>query len=71
VHGGGYSLDVALQEPDLAATVINYGILPRQRRAQENHAPILGSFGAQDHGIMPEDVHNLKQRSSSSAKSRR
>src|SRR5882672_7148241 len=25
--GGGYSLDVALQEPDLAATVINYGHL--------------------------------------------
>src|SRR5689334_20887708 len=25
--GGGYALDVALQEPDLAATVINYGRL--------------------------------------------
>ena len=25
--GGGYALDVALQEPDLAATVINYGLL--------------------------------------------
>jgi len=25
--GGGYALDVALQEPTLAATVINYGHL--------------------------------------------
>ena len=55
--GGGYSLDVALQEPDLAATVINYGHLATDTEALKKiNAPILGLFGAQDHGITPEDV---------------
>jgi carboxymethylenebutenolidase len=55
--GGGYSLDVALQEPDLAATVINYGHLATDTEALKRiNAPILGLFGAQDHGITPEDV---------------
>ena len=30
--GGGYALDVALQEPMLAADVINYGDCRRSRR---------------------------------------
>jgi carboxymethylenebutenolidase len=55
--GGGYSLDVALQEPTLAATVINYGHLATDTEALKKiNAPILGLFGAQDHGIPPEDV---------------
>jgi carboxymethylenebutenolidase len=55
--GGGYSLDVALQEPTLAATVINYGHLATDVEAMKKiSAPILGLFGAQDHGIPPEDV---------------
>ena len=60
--GGGYALDVALQEPDLAATVINYGRLATDTDALKKiNAPILGSFGAQDHGITPDDVHKFEQ----------
>jgi carboxymethylenebutenolidase len=60
--GGGYSLDVALQEPTLAATVINYGHLATDPDALKKiNAPILGLFGAQDHGIPPEDVHKFEQ----------
>jgi carboxymethylenebutenolidase len=55
--GGGYALDVALQEPDLAATVINYGHLATDPEALKKiNAPILGLFGAQDRGITPDDV---------------
>jgi carboxymethylenebutenolidase len=60
--GGGYALDVALQEPDLAAAVIHYGHLATDPEALKKiHAPILGIFGAQDRGIPPEDVHKFEQ----------
>jgi len=60
--GGGYSLDVALQEPMLAADVINYGHLATDTDALKKiNAPILGLFGAQDHGITPADVHQFEQ----------
>jgi carboxymethylenebutenolidase len=60
--GGGYSLDVALQEPTLAADVINYGHLATDNAALAKiNAPILGLFGAQDHGISPDDVHKFEQ----------
>jgi carboxymethylenebutenolidase len=59
--GGGYSLDVALQEPTLAADVINYGHLATDTEALKKiNAPILGSFGGQDHGITPDDVHKFE-----------
>jgi carboxymethylenebutenolidase len=55
--GGGYSLDVALLEPTLAATVINYGRLATDpAELKKINASILGSFGAKDSGIPPEDV---------------
>jgi carboxymethylenebutenolidase len=60
--GGGYALDVALQEPTLAADVINYGHLATDaENLKKIHAPILGLFGAQDMGIKPEDVHKFEQ----------
>ena len=60
--GGGYSLDVALQEPTLAADVINYGHLATDSDALKKiNAPILGLFGGQDHGITPDDVHKFEQ----------
>jgi len=60
--GGGYSLDVALQEPALAAAVINYGHLATDPDALKKiNAPILGLFGAQDRGITPDDVHKFEQ----------
>jgi carboxymethylenebutenolidase len=59
--GGGYSLDVALQEPDLAADVINYGHLATDPDAMKKiNAPILGLFGGQDRGITPDDVHKFE-----------
>jgi carboxymethylenebutenolidase len=55
--GGGYSLDVALQEPTLAAAVINYGHLATDKDALKKiNASMLGLFGAQDRGIPPADV---------------
>ncbi len=60
--GGGYALDVALQEPDLAADVINYGHLATDADALEKiNASILGLFGGQDHGITPDDVHKFER----------
>lgn len=60
--GGGYSLDVALQEPTLAADVINYGHLATDAEALKKiNAPILGLFGAQDRGIPPADVRKFAE----------
>src|SRR5579864_6443707 len=60
--GGGYALDVALQEPDLAALVINYGHLATDSEALKKiNANILGIFGGQDRGIPPDDVHKFEQ----------
>lgn len=59
--GGGYSLDVALLEPTLAADVINYGHLATDPDTLKKiNAPILGIFGAQDKGITPDDVHKFE-----------
>jgi carboxymethylenebutenolidase len=59
--GGGYSLDVALQQPELAADVINYGHLATDSaQLKKINAPILGLFGAQDRGITPDDVNKFK-----------
>jgi len=55
--GGGYALDLALEEPKLAADVINYGHLATDPAAiSKINAPILGLFGALDRGITPGDV---------------
>jgi carboxymethylenebutenolidase len=55
--GGGYSLQLAIHQPHLAACVVNYGALPTDPNDfQQIAAPILGNFGAQDHGITPADV---------------
>jgi carboxymethylenebutenolidase len=60
--GGGYSLDVALQEPTLAADVINYGHLATDPEALKKiNAPILGLFGGQDQGIPPADVKKFAE----------
>lgn len=55
--GGGFALDLALAEPKIAATVINYGHLATDPASiAKIHSPILGNFGAQDRGIPPADV---------------
>jgi carboxymethylenebutenolidase len=55
--GGGYALDLALEEPRLAADVINYGAMPTDPAAiNKINAPMIGFFGALDRGITPDDV---------------
>jgi len=59
--GGGYSLDVALQEPTLKAVVINYGHLATDSESiQKINAAVLGIFGGQDKGITPDDVKKFE-----------
>src|SRR5277367_2246459 len=60
--GGGYSLDVALQEPTLKVDVINYGHLATDSESiQRINAAVLGIFGGQDKGITPDDVKKFEQ----------
>jgi len=60
--GGGYSLDVALQEPTLAAAVINYGHLAADAESiKKINASVLGIFGGQDRGIPVDDVKKFEQ----------
>ena len=60
--GGGYSLDVALQEPTLRAAVINYGHLATDPDALKKiNAAILGIFGGKDAGIPVDDVKKFEQ----------
>lgn len=59
--GGGYSLQTALEVPDLAATVINYGhLVTEPENLNKIHAPILGLFGGKDQGIPPKDVNEFE-----------
>src|ERR1017187_1347703 len=59
--GGGYSLELALDEPTLAADVINYGHLATEPDSiKKINAPVLGLFGGQDQGITPDDVHKFE-----------
>jgi carboxymethylenebutenolidase len=60
--GGGYSFNVALQEPTLIADVINYGHLATDPESLKKiNASILGIFGGQDRGIPVEDVKKFRQ----------
>lgn len=55
--GGGFSLQLAIHQPRLAACVVNYGSLPTDPNdIQQILAPVLGNFGADDKGITPADV---------------
>lgn len=55
--GGGYALEVALQEPKLAAVVIYYGRLPTDPKTIAGiKAKLLGNYGVEDKGISPEVV---------------
>ena len=55
--GGGLSLQLAVNEPQLAASVVNYGAMPTDPAdIKKIHAPVLGNFGAEDRGIKVESV---------------
>jgi carboxymethylenebutenolidase len=63
--GGGYSLQLALDEPKLAADVINYGVYDYASLAKDQaaikkiNAPIMGFYGAQDRGIPTDDLRKF------------
>jgi len=60
--GGGYALDLAIAEPRLKASVINYGHLATDpARIGRIHAAMLGLFGAQDRGIPVADVRKFDE----------
>jgi carboxymethylenebutenolidase len=60
--GGGFSLQLAIHEPRLAACIVNYGALPTDPNdIQQIIVPVLGSFGADDRGITPADVREFEK----------
>ncbi len=68
--GGGYALDLALAEPKIAATVINYGHLVADPAAVKPlSGPILGNFGEKDQGIPPKDVEAFEKALKAAGKS--
>jgi carboxymethylenebutenolidase len=67
--GGGFSLQLAVHEPKLAACVVNYGALPTDPAdIARIHAPVLGNFGAEDRGITPAAVQAFQQAMKSAGK---
>ena len=59
--GGDYSLQAALNVPELAACVINYGRLVTDvEMIDKINCPLLGIFGAKDRGIPVKDVEAFK-----------
>ena len=68
--GGGYSLQLAVNEPKLAACVVNYGSMPTDKDAiQRIQAPVLGNFGAEDRGITPASVQAFESAMKAAGKS--
>jgi carboxymethylenebutenolidase len=60
--GGGYSLALAVEEPTLAACVINYGrLVTDPATIAKIHAPLLGNFGGEDQGIPPSSVEAFEK----------
>jgi carboxymethylenebutenolidase len=60
--GGNYAVQLAARLPRLSACAVNYGTLPTDPNELQNiGAPILGNFGADDHGITPADVRSFQK----------
>ncbi|MBL8113561.1 MAG: dienelactone hydrolase family protein [Acidobacteria bacterium] len=59
--GGRYSLELATQEPTLAAAVAYYGAPPSEpEKIAKIKAPVLGNFGGEDKGPSPETVKGFE-----------
>jgi carboxymethylenebutenolidase len=68
--GGGFSLDLGLAEPKIAATVVNYGHLMADPAAVKPlSSPLLGNFGEKDQGIPPKDVEAFEKALKAAGKS--
>ncbi|MBI4178143.1 dienelactone hydrolase family protein [bacterium] len=60
--GGGYSLALAAEEPDLRASVIYYGrLITDGARLANIKANVYGFFGEVDRGIPPESVREFER----------
>jgi carboxymethylenebutenolidase len=60
--GAGYILRMAMRESRLAALVVNYGPLPTDPNdVQVIVTPLLGNFGAQDHGVTAADARAFEK----------
>jgi carboxymethylenebutenolidase len=67
--GGGLALQLAIQEPRLAACVVNYGPLPTGiADIQKINVPVLGIFGSLDRGIRPDRVRRFETSMKTSGK---
>jgi carboxymethylenebutenolidase len=59
--GGSYSLSLALETPDLAASAIFYGrLLTDREKLGKLSAAVIGFFGDQDRGIPVESVRKFE-----------
>lgn len=68
--GGGWSIRFAVNEPKLAACIVNYGPLPSEASTiAKIKAPVLGNFGADDRGIPADSVRAFESAMKSSGKS--
>jgi carboxymethylenebutenolidase len=55
--GGGWSIQLAVDQPKLAACLVNYGPLPSEAaNVKKIRASVQGNFGADDKGITVESV---------------
>lgn len=55
--GGSWSIKLAVDQPKLAACIVNYGWLPSEAaNLAKIKAPVQGNFGADDKGITVESV---------------
>lgn len=60
--GGGYSLSLAINSPELAGAVIYYGRLVTDReQLRRINAPIIGFFGEEDRGIPVNSVKEFEK----------
>ena len=68
--GGGYSFQLAVNEPRLAACVVNYGPPPTDPASIEKiKAPILGNFGGDDRAVQPDAVKAFETAATGAGKS--
>jgi len=68
--GGKWSLLLAVNDPFLAACVLNYGSMPTDPAdIQRIRAPVLGIFGAEDRTISASDVESFESAMNSAHKS--
>jgi carboxymethylenebutenolidase len=68
--GGGYSLGLALAEPTLSGSVINYGrLVTDDATIASLRVPLLGNFGGKDQGISPDSVREFERKAKAAGKS--